>query len=634
VSEQASHHLSAALQRDLADRCYGWLETMADACVALDQVQVVRYCNPAFAAIWNHALADLLGTTLTETLPEFRQSGCLRICERSQLQARVEEGDARISDRWFQVRAHPLPDGVVALMTDVTPRRQAEDDLVSTALHLRLLLEQVCALHWVVNKELHILRMSGAGLGILGLAENELVGRRLNELFQTTDSEALPIRMHRRALTGERVRYVHEFAGRRYEISLEPMRDGQGQVIGVAGLAHDMTEHDHAGMEQVRVQDQLNQNQKLQSLGVLVGGVAHDFNNLLVGMLNGAELLLRELPQGSPLLGTAEMIRTAGVRARDVARQMLVLVGKGAATPHPLNLNQLLQQNLSLLEPAFRGRVQVETTFHEGIAPVRADAGQMQQVVMNLLMNAAEALPATGGTIRVFTGIAAEDEPALAAATGRLPQPYVYLEIADNGAGMAPEIQARIFEPFFTTKSTGHGLGLAAVKNIVSSLDGVIRLTSTPGSGTTFRIYLPSVRAVPLQEQTEPHCGPASPTGEILIVDDEPFVRDVVTRMLHNAGYATQSAASGVEALDVIREHPAIALVVLDLVMPGMDGWETLRCIGEIRPSLKAILTSGCPADEQPQFQDPRIVGFLPKPYVMETLLQLVRKGTDPVGLD
>jgi two-component system, cell cycle sensor histidine kinase and response regulator CckA len=627
VSEQARHHLSAALQRDLADRCYGWLEGMADGCVVLDQLRAVHYCNPAFAAIWGRSVAELLGGALTEALPDFQASGCQRLCDRAQLQSRLQEGDARIGDRWYQVRAHPLADGVLAFMTDVTPRRQAEDDAVNTALHLRLLLEQVCAIHWVVNKDLYILRMTGAGLGFLGLAENELVGGKLQDFFRTNDPDSLPVRMHRRALDGERVRYADDFAGRHYEVSLEPTRDAEGRVVGVAGLAHDVTEHRRTEAEHLRVQERLHQAEKLESLGVLVGGVAHDFNNLLVGMLNGAELLLRELPEASSLRGTAEMIRTAGLRARDVAQQMLVLVGKGRATRQPLDVNGLLQQNLPLLEVAFRERVQVQTAFHEGLPLVPADAGQMQQVVMNLLMNAAEALPPTGGTIRVSTGLTAREDPVLTTAPEAPADSYVFFEVADDGNGMAPEIQARIFEPFFTTKSTGHGLGLAAVKNIVRSLNGVIHLSSTPGRGTTFRIYLPSVQTARPEEQGEPNDDPAPPPGEILIVDDEPFVRDVVARMLHKAGYKTRAAGSGAEALDLARDHPEIGLVVLDLKMPGMDGWETLRRLAEIRPNLRAILTSGCAGDEQPDRDDPRVVGFLPKPYVIETLLQLVRQG-------
>jgi PAS domain S-box-containing protein len=608
------------------------LESIADGCVALDQLHSVRYCNPAFAAIWGQAVPELLGESVVAALPEFQASGCRRLCEQAQLHGRLQEGDARIGGRWYQVRAHPLADGVLVLMADVTPRRQAEDDLVDSALHLRLLLEEICAIRWVVNQDLAIMRMTGEGLGVLGPTENELVGRRLPDLFAAPDADALAVRMHRRALGGERVRYADDIGGRQYEISLEPTRDAEGRVVGVAGLAHDVTEHRRAETEHVRLQDQLHQAQKLESVAVLVGGVAHDFNNLLVGMLNGAELLLRELPEGSSLHGTAEMIRTAGLRARDVAQQMLVLVGKGRARRKPLDLNALLRENLPVLEAAFCGRVRVEAALADGLALVPADAGQMQQVVLNLLTNAAEALPLTGGTVSVATGVAAPNDPALAPAGEAPGQSYLFFEVADDGSGMAPEIQARIFEPYFTTKSTGHGLGLVAVQNIVRGLRGLIHCSSTPGRGTTFRVYLPSVPTARPQEQVEERDNSTPPAGEVLIVDDEPFVRDVVARMLHKGGYATRSAGSGSEALDAVREHPKIGLVVLDLKMPGMDGWETLRRLAEIRQELPAILTSGCAGDERPDEHDSRVVGFLPKPYVLETLLQLVRQGFERGG--
>jgi CheY-like chemotaxis protein len=251
----------------------------------------------------------------------------------------------------------------------------------------------------------------------------------------------------------------------------------------------------------------------------------------------------------------------------------------------------------------------------------------MQQVAMNLLVNAAEALPTTGGTVRVTTGLAAAADPGLTA-TGVPPSyPHVFVEIADDGAGMSSEVQARIFEPFFTTKATGHGLGLAAVKNILRAHNGIIRLTSAPGAGTTFRMYLPAYQPARPPERGLTPAPPVAPTGEVLIVDDEPFVRDIVARMLQKAGYASRTAGTGAEALTVVREHPSIVLAVIDLRMPGMDGMTTLRQLGEIRPDLKAILTSGCSSDELPQHDDPRLIGFLPKPYVFDQLLKMVQQG-------
>jgi two-component system, cell cycle sensor histidine kinase and response regulator CckA len=521
VSDQAPHHLSQALQRDLAERCYTWLESIAEGCVVLDPMLVVRYCNPAFAAIWGRQLEELLGEPLTEVPPRFGGSTFLQLCDRALLHGRLHEGDAPVGERWFRVRVHPLADGVLALMADVTDERRQR-------------------------------------------------------------------------------------------------------------------------AEHGRLQERLHLEQKRESLDVLVGGVAHDFNNLLVGILNGSELLLRELPEGSPLRATADMVCKAGLRARDVARQMLVFVGKGRSVRQPFDFNLLVRENLPLLKSAFPERVHVEAVLHEGLPLILADAGQMQQVVMNLLINAAEALPPAGGTVRVTTGLVPPGDPLTpaplppgekgrgegegASADGRATVPYVFLEVSDNGSGMTAEVQARIFQPFFTTKPGGHGLGLAAVRKIVRAHEGVIHLSSTPGDGTTIRACLPGI--VPPPPAAAPAAADtASTPGEVLIVDDEPFVRDVVSRMLRKAGLAAREAGSGPDALALVRDNPAIGVVVLDLRMPGMDGWETFRLLGAIRPDVRAILTSGCAGDDPPVSDDPRLIGFLPKPYVFEDLLRLVQQG-------
>jgi two-component system, cell cycle sensor histidine kinase and response regulator CckA len=514
VPDQAPHHLHQALQRDLSERCYTWLESISEGCVVLDPMFAVRYCNPAFASLFAVRAEQLLGEALPQMLPAFKASLFHQLCERALLHGRFHEGEVPIGERWYQTRVHRVAEGLFVLMAEARCR---------------------------VNRDV---------------------------------------------------------------------------APGAADLRS--TEADQA-----RSQERVYQEQQRESLEVVVGGVAHDFNNLLVGLLNGAELLLRDLPEDSPLRETVEIICKAGARARDVARQMLVLVGKGRAARRPLDINLLVSENVPLLQTAFPGQAQVEAFLHEGLPFVHADAGQMQQVAMNLLVNAAEALRQTGGRVRVTTSLVPVGDPEVVGAGGERSRQYVSLEVADDGPGMTAEVQARIFEPYFTTKTSGHGLGLAAVRNIVRAHDGLIRLTSTPGKGTTFRIYLPVVQPS-CSPARAPETGEAAP--EVLIVDDEPFVRDVIGRMLRNAGFQTRAAAAGADAVAAVREHPAIGLVLLDLKMPGMDGWETLRQLGEIRPDLGAILTSGC-ADDLPPGDDPRVVGFLPKPYVFESLVRLVHKG-------
>jgi signal transduction histidine kinase/CheY-like chemotaxis protein len=501
VSDPAPHHLSEALRRDLADRCLGWLEAIADGCVVLDATRVVRYHNAAFATLWARGTHEMVGEPLANLLTRPTDTAFQHLCEQAFLHGRFQQGELAIGERWCQVRVHPLSDGVLGLVADLTGK------------------------------------------------------------------------------PGE--------------------------------------------TEPGRLQERLEREQKRESLDVVVGGVAHDFNNLLVGVLNGAELLLQDLPQGSPLRETAEMIAKAGERARDVARQVLAYVGKGRSARQPFDLNRLVRENLPILKAAFPQGVRVEAALDDKLPLVHADPGQMQQVVMNLLVNAAEALPPAGGTIRVTTGVVMPGDPRLTAVGGRT-TPYVMLEVADTGSGMAADVQARIFEPFFTTKPKGHGLGLAAVKNILRGHDGLIHLDSAPGGGTTIQVYLPGIKQA---RPDAPAAGESAAPPEVLVVDDEPFVRDVVKRMLRQAGFLPHAAGGGAEALTLVRENPTIALVILDMRMPGMDGWETFQRLGDARPDLGVILTSGYDGEELPEVDDPRLIGFLPKPYVFEDLVRLVQQG-------
>ena len=380
-------------------------------------------------------------------------------------------------------------------------------------------------------------------------------------------------------------------------------------------------------VEDGHLQDQLHQSQKLESLAVLVGGVAHDFSNLLVGMLNGSELLVRDLPEQSALRGTAEMIHKAGLCARDVAQQLLVFVGKGQAERQPFALNPLIRETVELLESAFT-HVTFHSTLYEELPPIYADPGQMQQVVLNLLMNAAEALSA-GGTIRAATGLVGPSETDCKQTDGAMlaAREYIFVEVADDGHGMSPEVQAQIFEPFFTTKPTGRGLGLAAVKNIIGTHNGLLRLTSTPGAGSKFRIYLPSIRLTVAVGDSTASNAFSRRVGSVLIVDDEVFVRDVVSRLLHKAGIATQTASNGQEALALVPRQPGHRV---GGVRPEDAGNERLgnaaRASG-IRPHLQVIVSSGYPGDDLNEHAAIPVVGFLPKPYIFEDVLRLVQQG-------
>jgi signal transduction histidine kinase len=286
--------------------------------------------------------------------------------------------------------------------------------------------------------------------------------------------------MHRRALAGESIRYADFTRGRHFDVMLEPLCDCTGRITGVLGLAHDVTERHEAAEERTRMQERSLLAQKRESLGVLAAGVAHDINNLLSAIVGSAGLLLRELPAGGAPHESAVLIRKAAERAAEVTRQMLVYAGKTAPCRRPLDLSYLVRENLPLMKAAVQRRSTLEIRLAEHLPPVDADSGQLQQVVMNLVLNAGEAASVNGGHVSVTTGTASEDGMTT-----------VFLEVTDDGCGMSPEVRSRVFDPFFTTKGRGRGLGLSAVQGIVSAHGGRIELASEPGNGTTFRVVLP-----------------------------------------------------------------------------------------------------------------------------------------------
>jgi PAS domain S-box-containing protein len=468
-----------------------WLDALDEGHAALDRDLTVLYANAALAAGWGRTPGELIGRPLPEAVPAFAGSVAEQACRGVLASGRPVETQESVDGRFYDLRACPIPEGVLLRRADVTVRRQFEEELLQSALSGRLLIEQMPTVNWAVDHDLRFTLSAGAGLRALGLQPNEVVGLTLHEYLATTDPGGDCIRRHREALSGATVRFTQELQGLFFDVVLEPLRDGAGRITGVIGVAHDVTELHRAVEERSRLQEQVFRAQKLESLGVLAGGVAHDFNNLLTGILSAAELLLRDLPGDSSLRQLAAVIKQAGERAADVTRQMLVYAGRGRSRRQPLDLNELVRENFPLTRAALPPTADVRQFLAPCLPPIHADPGQMQQVVMNLLLNAADALGnSPAGLIVVRTGTV--DVAPSPTENGLSPGRYVFLEVQDNGCGMTAEVQARIFDPFFTTKQRGRGLGLSAVQGIIHAHQGVIRLSSTPGQGTTFRVLLPA----------------------------------------------------------------------------------------------------------------------------------------------
>lgn len=389
-----------------------------------------------------------------------------------------------------------------------------------------------------------------------------------------------------------------------------------------------------AEANQKLVERRLQDAQKLESLGVLAGGIAHDFNNLLTAILGNASLLRAEHADITTMSGPLEQIETASRRAADLCRQMLAYAGRGRFAFRALDINDVVRDTQSLLRVTVPKKATFELSLARDLPLVLADEAQLRQLLMNLTINAAEAIGERAGTIRLQTthGARSAQELADTIFSPQLPAgEYVSLSISDDGVGMTPETVARIFEPFFTTKFMGRGLGLAAVVGIVRAHNGALRVTSRYGEGSTFELLLPtpvgqaSLPPEALLPATHAAPRPWRSRGTVLVVDDEFGVRDLVRNVLERAGLTVLVADDGRMGVEMFRRAAAeIRLVLLDLTMPGLDGREALAAMRQVRPAVRAILMSGyTPAD----IVGASSHGFLQKPFAPAALRSAVRKA-------
>jgi two-component system cell cycle sensor histidine kinase/response regulator CckA len=390
--------------------------------------------------------------------------------------------------------------------------------------------------------------------------------------------------------------------------------------------------------EKRALEQQMLHAQKLESLGVLAGGIAHDFNNLLTGILGNADLALRELSPLSPARESLDDIAATARRASELCRQLLAYSGKGRFVVQPLDLAELVREMGHLLAISISKHASLQYHFGADLPAIEGDATQIRQVVMNVIVNASEAIADRNGVIALHTGLTHCDAAYLAGcscADGVEPGDFAFLEVSDNGHGMDRATLERIFDPFFTTKFTGRGLGLAAVLGIVRGHRGAIRVYSEPGRGTTFKLLFP-----PSPSQAHTKVQAPAPTslwrgdGTVLLVDDEESVRKAGRRMLEQAGFSVLMAEDGRAAVELFRDEAEhIRLVVLDLTMPELDGAACFRALRQIKPDVKVLLTSGYNEQEAVNaFAGRGLGGFLQKPFTIEELVGKLREILEDDG--
>jgi PAS domain S-box-containing protein len=504
--------------------------------------------------------------------------------------------------------------------------------------HYKMLFEQMVsgfALHEMIYDaqgqpvDYRFLAVNSAFERLTGLQAANLIGRTVRQVLPQTEQTWIDT-YSRVTATGVPVQFenFHHGLGRHYQVTAYRPTPGQ-----FACIFTDVTEQKRMAEERLKTQEQLQHVQKLEGLGLLAGGIAHDFNNLLMAILGNADLAIEDAPPRSPIRTSLDQIKQISLRAADLCKQMLAYSGKGKFLVAPLNLSQLVKDMTKLLEISISKKAVLRYNLAPDLPAVEADATQMHQVILNLVINASEAIGERSGVIMLTTGTLNCDEQCQREMYLNTPLesgPYVYVEVQDTGCGMDKDTQSRLFDPFFTTKFTGRGLGLAAVMGIVRGHKGAIKVCSEPGNGSTFTVLLPASGEVAAVEK-----GLLPPTswkgsGTILLVDDEETVRAVTRRMLERSGYTVITASDGREAVMLFKQQSdKLACVLMDLTMPHMDGDMAFREMFRFRSDIPVILSSGySPQDIEQRFAGKGLAGFLQKPYELATLIGMIRKAT------
>jgi PAS domain S-box-containing protein len=516
-------------------------------------------------------------------------------------------------------------------------RQRAEQSLRESEERLRTVIQHMPVLMVAFDQQGSIVAWNRECEQVTGYKADEMIGN------PNATERLYPHAAQRMAMMAEWRWPPRDYRGREWELTCKdntvrtvswsniskafPVADWSSWVIGI-----DITAAKRAQAEREQMQSKLLQTQKLESLGVLAGGIAHDFNNLLTGILGNAGLALLRLEASSAARECIQRVISASERAAELTRQMLAYAGKASFEIRPISLSEHILETTHHLTATISKKVSFDLRLGDGLPAVEVDPAQIQQLAMNLIINAAESCGDGPGTVVVSTRLTNVEEGQHEQwFTGETLSPgsYVCLEVQDTGCGMDEDTVAKIFDPFFTTKFTGRGLGLSTVLGIVRAHRGSLQVKSSPGQGSTFRVLLPASERALGDQTHEDLVGSLSGRGLILVVDDELFVLQVARRILEGYGYDVVTAENGRQGLEIFRQRSKdVSLVLLDKTMPDLDGEETYRAMKAIEPDLLAILTSGYQETEvTTHFLSHELAGFVQKPYLPETLAFKVKQA-------
>ena len=521
--------------------------------------------------------------------------------------------------------ASALAEKNLELEHEIEERRQAETALLVRKAQLQTIVANAPILVWSIDAAMKLTLVEGRQLRRLGVRPEEILGQPITDVFATLFPEIVAQLPH--VIAGESIVTVDTADGLIIETHFALLKDESDQIQAVIGIGVDIAERKQA-------EEMMQQAQRLDSLGLLAGGVAHDFNNLLVAMLGQSSLALTRLSPAEPAYKAIEKVMQAAKRAADLTRQLLAYSGRGQFEIKPLSLNLLITENMHLFRVAVSGQIELRTDLAPDLQSIEADAGQIQQVAMNLILNAVQAIGDNPGVVIVKTRNqrVTKTHSRYWQYTGYPLQTgdYVALEVHDTGCGMDKATLSQLFEPFYSTRTDGRGLGLAAVLGIIRGHKGGIHVSSKVGQGTCFCLLFPTSQ-FPAELAPTAVAAPvfSRPVGRVLIIDDEPHVRKTVADILALEGIPCLVAEHGAEGLALLAQyHEEISLILLDLMMPGMSGEEVFQQIRQFDPEMKIILTSGYHEQEaMRRFAGSHVSSFLQKPYNVQKLLETIHQG-------
>ena len=643
VLEKENQYLKESLQevKYNAECTDDLIEYAVDAIFMGDTRGDITYANRSAAALTCYRNAELLTMNLGDLFSKEEQ-------ERVPLQYNLlKEGKTVKTERLLsrrdgstvpvEMNSRMIPDGSYhSFFRDITERKQADKALRVS--------EEKFSRAFKLSPDVIVITRLEDGLyidvnqgftDILGWTSEEAVGRKtlpgdLDIWCDAVDREKLMSGLKENGQVGG---FEAEFRCKDGQVVIGLM---SARIIEIddtpclLSVTRDITERVQAAARQKKFEEQMLQIQKLESLGVLAGGIAHDFNNILMAVIGHCELARQRLTAESPAMENLRQINLAAGRAADLANQMLAYSGKGKFVIEVLNLTNIIREMEHILSVSISKKALLRYDLAEDLPGIEADATQLQQIVMNLVINGSDAIGSDNGVIALSTGVMECDRSYLRDILldeSLTPGRYVFFEVADTGCGIAPDTIPRIFEPFFSTKFTGRGLGMAAVLGIVRGHKGAIKIYSEVGKGSTFKVLLPASQLPTTKKDTEMVLPPLKESGLVLLVDDENIVRDIGRAMLNDFGFKTITANDGKEALEIFRKkYEEISFVLMDLTMPHMDGEEAFREFRRIDPGVKVIICSGYNEQEVSQkFVGKGLAGFLKKPFQLSQLQKMIQ---------